>query len=61
MIKLLQGVNPLLLLLIATTLEVSGEQRVVLQVPASGDALTFKLEPGVYTPKSQALSLRWGP
>jgi hypothetical protein len=43
------------------TLQVSGEQRVVLQVPASGDALTFKLEPGVYTPKSQALSLRWGP
>jgi hypothetical protein len=43
------------------TLEVSGEQRVVLTVPAAGDALTFKLDPGVYTPKSAMLTLRWGP
>lgn len=43
------------------TLEVSAEQRAVFQVPASGDALTFKLDPGVYTPRSAALILRWGP
>ena len=42
-------------------LEVSGEQRVILSVPATGEATVLPVPLGVYVPATTALRLRYGP
>jgi hypothetical protein len=42
-------------------LEIRGEQRVILGVPASGAALVLPVPEGVYAPGTAALSLHYGP
>lgn len=43
-------------------LEVRGEQRVRFQIPAEGTTpLELRLEPGVYSPRTERLEVSWGP
>jgi hypothetical protein len=42
-------------------LEVRGDQRVVLTVPADGSLVVLNLPPGLYNPTTPALALRYGP
>jgi hypothetical protein len=44
------------------SLEVRGDERVSLPISAAaGSALDLELTPGVYTPKTQELTVSWGP
>lgn len=42
-------------------LEVEGAQRVVYSVPSSGEPVLLRLDPGVCTPRTRQLTLRWHP
>lgn len=42
-------------------LELRGEQRVILSVPAAGDPLVLHVPQGVYAPTTPALTLHYGP
>lgn len=45
----------------ARQLEVSGAQRVVFAIPASGAPITFTLPPGAYTPTTKTMTVSWEP
>ena len=40
-------------------LEVVGAQRVVFEIPTQGQNTVLKLAPGVYSPDTESLTLRW--
>lgn len=42
-------------------LEVEGAQRVLYSVPSSGEPVLLRLDPGVCTPRTRQLTLRWYP